>query len=73
MVSKLETELSVAEASGTVPVPETKTKEQTFPGIFNPVGQEIIGEIYCYDKFELIFEMKIDKLALKVKGPRTSN
>ena len=70
----LEIESSVAEASDTdsiiqyhtVPVQETKTKEEPFPGVFNPVGHEIIGEIYCYDKFELIFEMKIDKLALKV-------
>ena len=66
MVPNLEIESSVAEASDTVPVQETKTKEETFPGVFNPVGHEIIGEIYCYDKFELIFEMKIDKLALKV-------
>ena len=66
MVPNLEIESSVAEASDTVPVQETKTKKETFPGVFNPVGHEIIGEIYCYDKFELIFEMKIDKLALKV-------
>ena len=67
MVPNLEIEFSVAEAPDTVPLQETKTKEETFHGVFNPVGQEIIGEIYCYDKFELILEMKIDKLALKVQ------
>ena len=38
---------------------------QIFPGPFNPVGFEIVGEITCYKKFELNFETKIDKLVLK--------
>ena len=38
---------------------------QIFPGPFNPVGFEIVGEITCYQKFELNFETKIDKLVLK--------
>ena len=42
-----------------------ETAGEIFPGPFNPVGHEIVGEVNCYDQFELTFELKIDKLVLK--------
>ena len=36
-----------------------------FRGPYNPVGAEVVGQIYCYQQFELSFEFKIDKHDLK--------
>ena len=46
-------------------LPDVPPNTQIFQGPFNPVGFEIVGEITCYQKFDLNFEMKIDKLVLK--------